>query len=226
MTAAAPNERAIRVAPLVYWLLSGLAAGLAVLVASPLLPEWWRLGIGCANAVVVLLVAKSQPRTEEDEGAGSSSSSSSSTSSRPAGRAAPARRRRYRRGYLSGWCLGLVALLIGSGCLGLLGSRSVSPSAYASCPVGKVCDEATGVPSSSCLELDNAYIGWTAASAAAAGLASAGSLASPFLADHEDALIGVSITDAVLGVLSGVADGIAGLYASRFVEWCGPLPTP
>jgi len=239
MTAAAPDQPAIRIHPLLHWLLSGLAAAVAVLVASPALPEWWRLGIGCANAMLVLLVARSQPRetAAKAEARASRENAAAAADVRqvargPASRPSvgPMARRppKRLRAKLSGWCLLVVCLVMCCGCLSLLTPRP-SPSVEGialACPVGKVCGdvEAPGVPTGECADLDNAHIGLAVSSMASSALAGGAVAAIPLLDGREDAVLGVSISGAVLALAAGIFGFADAMVVSRFVQWCGTVP--
>jgi len=72
MTSLAPGSPGgIRIPGVLYVALSSLAVGLGLLVASPMLPDEWRLGIGVFNAILVAFVAKSQPKTPDESRADS-----------------------------------------------------------------------------------------------------------------------------------------------------------
>lgn len=88
----------------------------------------------------------------------------------------------------------------------------------------------TATPTPRCEQLDNGFLGWSATSMAAGGLAGASGTAAAALAgaeveDAEEWGIGLGVVGAVFGVLSTVADLLAGEYAYRFAAECGG-PTP
>lgn len=80
----------------------------------------------------------------------------------------------------------------------------------------------------SCQYYDSAYLGWSATSSAAAGLAGASATATTLVEglmdDPTDATIGLGVTGAVMGVLATVASMLAGEYADRFAENCRNQP--
>jgi hypothetical protein len=83
-------------------------------------------------------------------------------------------------------------------------------------------------PSDDCRYYDDSYLAWTATGAAAAGLASAAATGAATVGGlldgttARDTAIGLGASGAVLGVLATVAGLLAGEYASRFAEECGP----
>jgi hypothetical protein len=69
-----------------------------------------------------------------------------------------------------------------------------------------------------CTGYDLASMVWTGFASAAAGLAVAGAAVLPALDDYPDAVLGVSITDAVLGVVAATAALMANETASRYTR--------
>jgi hypothetical protein len=85
MTSRAPGAPAFRIRPVAYWLLSACAVAVAFLVASPLLPDLWRLIVGTLNALLTALAIGSQPSGPADPPATSSGLPSSRYQLRPPG---------------------------------------------------------------------------------------------------------------------------------------------
>lgn len=69
-----------------------------------------------------------------------------------------------------------------------------------------------------CTGYDTASMAWTGVASAAGGLATAGISILPALNDHEDALLGVTIMDAVLAALATTAALLANESASRYTR--------
>jgi hypothetical protein len=235
MTAAAPDQPAIRINPYLHWFLSAFAAGVAVLVSSPLLPEWWRLAVGVIDAILVLLVARSQPKDTPAQAAARTVAEDSACADRQASRTAGrspsppmARRppRRIRHGYLSGWVL-LVVLLLCSGCLSLWHAPDPSSvSTVEACPVGKVCeDEPSGPPREQCESISAWHSGFVIAAGIFGGVATAGAAVVPFLDGHPDAMAGVGATAAGSGALGITFGTLAAWKADQFTRLgCGAAP--
>lgn len=76
-----------------------------------------------------------------------------------------------------------------------------------------------------CAAYDEAYLGWSATSMVASGLAGAGAILTPIVQDNEDAVLGIGISAGILGALGTAAGLIANMYASRYTEMgcAGPL---
>ena len=214
MTNARNGTPAFRVSPIVYWILSSVAVGVGVLVASPLLPDLWRLIVGVLNAVLTAAVARSQPTTPDDQ---ATNTTAGKTTVPPARRPRIVRRNAER--YLILPLLCVVAL----GCLSLQhdGPAAV-PTVVASCPTGAVCDETTpGVVVADCESISDAYSAFQILVGIFGGVATASATIVPFVGDYPDATIGLSATGAGSAAL-GVTFGVLGLWeADRFTRWCG-----
>lgn len=214
MTSARNGTPAFRVSPLVYWILSSVAVGVGVLVASPLLPDLWRLVVGVLNAALTAAVARSQPRTPEDQ-------ATDTTAGKPA--VPPGRRPRVLRRNAERYAIVPVLLLAACGCWSLQhdGPAAV-PTIVASCPTGKVCDEnIPGVVVADCESISDAYSAFQILAGIFGGAATASAAVVPFVGDYPDATIGLSATAAGSAAL-GVTFGVLGLWeADRFTRWCG-----
>lgn len=85
---------------------------------------------------------------------------------------------------------------------------ATSPSYYIAAAGGEV----------DCTGYDTASMAWTGVASAAGGLATAGISILPAIADYDDAVLGVTISDAVLAALATTAALLANESASRYTR--------
>ena len=178
-----------------------IAAAVAFVNASELLPSWVRLLVGAVNAALVVLVAGSQPDASKGNGSKPPPAATTTTTS-----ILPP--------------IFLVVVLLGSGCLSLLRDTDVPSDVE---PWGGGAE----LPPAECVEIDRSFVGWTTAGFVADGLAAAAAAVVPLVGDDEGAVLGLSVTAAGLALFGGAAALVANHEARRFAEWCsdwGPLP--
>lgn len=69
-----------------------------------------------------------------------------------------------------------------------------------------------------CIGYDLASMAWTGVASASAGLVTAGVAILPAIDDYPDAVLGVTITDAILGAVAATAALLANESASRYTR--------
>lgn len=104
-----------------------------------------------------------------------------------------------------------IAVLLGLLC----GGCSLVPPAHGPEVLGLT---AAGGVVVDCRGYDTASMVWTGVASAAAGLTVAGAAVLPALQDYPDAVLGVSISDAVLGAIAATAALLANETASRYTR--------
>lgn len=77
-----------------------------------------------------------------------------------------------------------------------------------------------------CSYYEDAQLAWQAVGVASAGLAGAAGTGAAIWSENEDAVLGLSVSAAALGVLGTVAGLLSGEYARRYSERCVPRFVP